>query len=141
MRDVNFCVTISTRQQNKELVSERIGWHLGAIGVLSPDGSNVEQIYQYILGKAFINSNNHAILYQAPQLLFKASMEFFNRYKEQLKPSPTMFLFTINERHLMHLLKGFIDAPLSYFQVIEHISFMWVSEISRTDPLQSMYSS
>lgn len=48
-------------------------------------------------------------------MLLKASMTFLRKYNEQLKPSPTMFLFRINSRHMLMLLKAFLDAPVSYF--------------------------
>ena len=48
-------------------------------------------------------------------MLLKASMAFLKKYNEQLKPSPTMFLFKINSRHMLMLLKAFLDAPVSYF--------------------------
>ena len=70
--------------------------------------------------------------YDAPKLLFQASMKFYDWYMGQLKPSPTLFLFKINERHLLYLLKGIFDAPASYFETIQHIGLMWVSEIYRT---------
>ena len=43
-----------------------------------------------------------------------------------------MFLFKINTRHMLFILKAFLDAPVSYFQSMEHIAFMWVHEICRT---------
>lgn len=132
VRDVNFVTTLSTRHQSKELVSERVCWHLGAIGVINFEGCHVEQIYHFILAKAFMNVNSNVVLTQAPAMLLKASLEFFSKYNESLKPSPTMFLFKLNTRHMLMLLKAFLDAPVSYFQMIEHVAFLWVSEVCRT---------
>lgn len=49
-----------------------------------------------------------------------------------LKPSPTSFIFRINNRHLLYLLKGLIDAPSNYFQNLDSVAFLWVNEICRT---------
>ena len=67
MRDVNFVTTLSTRAQgNKELISDRICWHLSAIGVINFEGCNVEQIYQHVLSKAFMNVNSSMVVNYGP---------------------------------------------------------------------------
>lgn len=142
VREINVCATISTRQQNKEIINERLGWHFGAIGVINFEGCNLEQIYKYILTKQFINTSTATIGLQAPNMILEASMKFFKKYKELVKPSPTMFLFKINERNMMYMLKGIIDAPNNYYQMIEHVAFIWVNEVCRalldryTDPAE-----
>lgn len=53
-----------------------------------------------------------------------------------------MFLFKINERNMLYMLKGIIDAPNNYYQMIEHVAFIWVNEVCRalldryTDPVE-----
>jgi len=42
-------------------------------------------------------------------------MAFYKTYNEMLKASPTMFLFKINYRHLIYLIKGILDSPGNYF--------------------------
>ena len=89
-----------------------------------------------------MHSNSATVQSTAPAMILKASMDFFKKYKEEMKPSPTSFLFTINQRHLIYLLKGMLDAPNNYFQMIDNVALMWVNEICRTfldrytDPLE-----
>ena len=96
VRDINFVVTVSSRQQNKELICERFGWHLSVVGVINLEGCHIEQIYRLVLGKRFMSINRSAIPFDAPEQILKASMEFFKRYNDSLKPSPQKFLFKIN---------------------------------------------
>lgn len=41
------------------------------------------------------------------------------------------FLYEINQRHLLFLLKGFIDAPTTYFQDFKEVGIMWIHEVVR----------
>lgn len=123
---------MSTRLGTKELISERLGWHFGAIGVVNFEGCQTEQIYKFILGKAFIHASSKAIQHVAPQMLLNASLKFFAVYNDAVKPSPASFLFKINQRHLIFLLKGMLDVPNNYFQMIDNVALLWVNEICRT---------
>ena len=49
-----------------------------------------------------------------------------------VKPSPTSFLFKINTRHLLYLLKGILDAPSNYYRLIDNVALVWVNEVCRT---------
>ena len=57
-------------------------------------------------------------------------------------PAPTSFLFRINNRHLIYLLKGIIDVPNSYFKNAGAVACVWTNEVCRTvldrytDPLE-----
>ena len=89
VKDVNFVASMSTRQQGKEIVDERLGWHFAAIGVQNFDGCHIEQIYKFILSKAFVHSNSSSVQSSAPYMVQLASLEFFKEYTKNLKPSPT----------------------------------------------------
>ena len=77
-----------------------------------------------------------------PQMLLDASLKFYEGYNGMVRPSPQMFLFKINSRHMIYLLNGILDAPNNYYQLIEHVAFIWLNEICRaildryTDPIE-----
>jgi hypothetical protein len=52
--------------------------------------------------------------------------------KIYIAPTPTTFLQETNYRHLLFILKGFIDAPPSYFEDFAQIAEMWIHEVCRT---------
>ena len=115
IKEINFVATISTRQNDKEIIDERLGWHFGAIGCVTQEGCHIEQIFKYILSKSFIHSNSSSLQQAAPTMIMKASLDFYQTYQRMLKPSPSSFLFKCNTRHLIYLLKGILDAPNNYF--------------------------
>ena len=100
--------------------------------MLNFEGCHIEQIYKYILSKAFVHSNSSAVQTAAPYMVQCASLEFFKQYNENLKPSPTNFLFKINTRHLLYILKGIMDVPNNYFRLVDNVALVWVNEICRT---------
>lgn len=65
-------------------------------------------------------------------MILNASLKFVEVYRSMLKPSPTSFIFRINNRHLIYLLKGIMDVPSNYFQSTDNVAFLWVNEICRT---------
>ena len=132
VKEINFVASISTRKTAQEQIDERLSWHFSAIGVLRFEGCHLEQIYRFILGKAFIHTSTKSVQDASPGLVLKASLEFYKNYNKILKPSPTNYLLRINERHLFYLLKGILDAPGNYFQRIENVALMWVNEVCRT---------
>ena len=75
-------------------------------------------------------------------MLYKASKDFMKSYNETLKPSPSSFLFKINMRHLIFIVKTILDVPNNYATSFENIAWLWVNEVCRTvldrhtDPLE-----
>ena len=75
-------------------------------------------------------------------MVLNASMAFFKKYNEVLRPSPTSFLFKINLRHMKFLLKGVLEVPNNYYRYIDNVAMVWVNEVCRTvldrytDPLE-----
>ena len=68
----------------------------------------------------------------APGMVLNASMAFFNKYSEILRPSPTSFLFKVNVRHMKFVLKGILEVPNNYYRYIDNVAMVWVNEICRT---------
>ena len=79
-----------------------------------------------------MNCPNKIVMTQAPVSILKASTEFVKMYNSTVRPSPTGFLKKINQRHMLHILKGIIEIPLNYFKMIENVAFLWMNEICRT---------
>ena len=77
-----------------------------------------------------------------PQKVLDASLEFYHTYDGMVTPAPTSFLFRINNRHLVFLLKGLLDVPNSYYKNADSVAIVWANEVCRTvldrytDPLE-----
>lgn len=132
VRDVNYVASVSTRHPGKESIAQRLGWHFAAVGYLTSDGGHIELIYKHILSKTFVHCNSTAIQSAAPGMVLQASLEFFKRYQDGLRPSPTSFLFRVNNRHMLYLLKGLLDVPNNYYQLVDNVAVIWVHEVCRT---------
>ena len=65
-------------------------------------------------------------------MVLEASLEFYDKYREMVKPSPTSFLFKINWRHILYILKGILEVPNNYYKNMDNIAILWVNEVCRT---------
>ena len=65
-------------------------------------------------------------------MLMKASLGLLDMMHKHITPAPTNFLQIINQRHLLFVLKGIVDAPSAYFSEFEDVAVMWIHEVCRT---------
>ena len=129
MRDINFAATISLKHE--EEFDERLGWNFATIGHLNFPGCHIEHIYRQILTSYFSKVQSKRVQENAPSMLLKASLGLLDMMRDQITPSPTNFLQSINQRHLLYILKGIIDSPPTYYLDFNEVAVMWIHEVCR----------
>jgi len=97
----------------KEVICERLGWNFCTIGYFNFADSHLEHIYTRILTNYFANASDKGIQDEAPAMILKASLNLSEMIQDEIRPSPTNFLEHINQRHLLYILKGIIEAPIA----------------------------
>ena len=65
-------------------------------------------------------------------MILKASLSLLDRLKDHIPPSPSNFLEVINQRHLLYILGGFIDAHPTQFNEFDELAEMWIHEVVHT---------
>ena len=65
-------------------------------------------------------------------MLLRASLGLYEYLQGSITPSPTNFLQIINLRHLLYVLRGFMDAPSHFFEDFSQVAALWIHEVSRT---------
>ena len=121
-----------TLRNEKEQLDTRLSWNFATLGHFNSQGNHIEQIYHRILLQGFSQVANKSLQLNSPSMILKASLGLLDILKIYTTPSPTTFLQETNNRHLLFILKAFIDAPSSHFEEFSQVAEMWIHEVCRT---------
>ena len=88
-------------------------------------------MYQVVLRKSFSHCQVRSVSAAAPAKVLKATVDFLDTYQAELTPGPISFLKKASPKIGYALLKGFVEAPPAYFQMIENVAYLWMNEICR----------
>lgn len=131
IKDINLVATVTLRKE-VDIIDERLGWHFATVGFSNHPGCQIELIYTQILTSCLTNCPSKRVQQNAPGMILRASLDFFEIMNKSITPSPTNFLEVMTEKHLLLILGGFIDCAPQIFNDFEDVAYMWIHEVCRT---------